>query len=260
MQMSTLFSLTDRVALVTGGCGGIGRALALGLAEAGADVAIADIDLTEANEICDEIESLGRKCLPLQADITQMEDVEHLVATTTAALGGPHILVNNAGTNIRKHIGEVTPDDWDGVLDLNLKSYFFLARSAGRIMAENGGGKVVNMASLMATSVFRNPHGQTYAPYSASKGGVISLTRALAVEWATENIQVNAICPTFIETPLTQRLKDDDAVSRAIIDRTPAGRFGRVEDLVGPCVFLASSASDLVTGTALYVDGGWSAA
>lgn len=259
MVMSTLFSLAGRVALVTGGCGGIGRTLAHGLAAAGADVAIADIDLTNADEICDAIEGLGRRCLPVQADITRMEDVERLVATTTATLGSLHILVNNAGTNVRKRLEDVTADDWDHVLDLNLKSYFFLTRRAAQTMAESGGGKVVNMASLMATSVFRNPHGETYAPYSASKGGVISLTRALAVEWAKQNIQVNAICPSFIETPLTQRLKDDAAVFRAITDRTPMGRFGRVEELVGPCVFLASPASDLITGTALYVDGGWSA-
>jgi NAD(P)-dependent dehydrogenase (short-subunit alcohol dehydrogenase family) len=259
MALSTLFSLADRVALVTGGCGGIGRTLAHGLAVAGADVAIADIDLADADEICETIESLGRKCLALQSDITQIEDVERLVATTSATLGGLDILVNNAGTNIRKRLDQVTADDWDRVLDLNLKSYFFLTRRAGQAMAQAGGGKVINMASLMATSVFRNPHGQTYAPYSASKGGVISLTRALAVEWAMENIQVNAICPTFIETPLTQRLKDDAAVFGAIRDRTPMGRFGRVDELVGPCVFLASAASDLITGTTLYVDGGWSA-
>ncbi len=256
--MSALFSLVDRIALVTGGCGGIGRGLARGLAEAGADIVIADIDLTGADELCAEIETMGRRCLAVKTDITQIEDVERLVSTTTATLGGLHVLVNNAGTNIRKRLDEVTPDDWDRVLDLNLKGYFFLTRHAGQTMAENGGGKVINMASLMATSVFRNPHGQTYAPYSASKGGVISLTRALAVEWAAKNIQVNSICPTFIETPLTQRLKDDPVVFDAIIGRTPMGRFGRVDDLVGPCVFLASRASDLVTGTTLYVDGGWS--
>ena len=257
--MSSLFSLSGKVALVTGGCRGLGRGIAVGLAEAGADVAIADIDLSDADLVKHGIESHGRRCLAIEADITNLEDVERMVGATAASLGRLDILVNNAGTNVRKTLDEVTADDWHRLMDLNLNSYFFVTRAAGEIMAAAGGGKVINMASLMATSVFRNPHGQTYAPYSASKGGVISLTRALAVEWAPRNIQVNAICPTFIETPLTQRLKDDPAVNDAITGRTPAGRFGQIQDVVGPAVFLASPASDLVTGTSLYVDGGWSA-
>ncbi len=255
-----LFDLSGRAALVTGAGRGIGRTLAIGLAAAGADVAAADIDLSEAGEVKEEIERTGRKCLLIEADVTDTASVDRMVTEAAAGLGGLHILVNNAGTNVRKKMDELTEADWDKVLDLNLKSYFFITRRAGEEMKKAGGGKVINIASLMAWSVFRNPHGQTYGPYSASKGGVVSLTRVFAVEWAEENIQVNAICPTFIETPLTRVLQEDKAVNDAITGRTPMGRFGRMEELVGPCVFLASEASSLVTGASLLVDGGWHAA
>jgi len=254
-----LFDLSGRKALVTGAGRGIGRTLAVGLAQAGADVALADIDLSQAGEAKAGIEALGRRCALIRADVTDMASAERMVAEAAGALGGLTILVNNAGTNVRKTLDEVTEADWDKVLDLNLKSYFFITRRAGQEMRKAGGGKVINLASLMGWSVFRSPHGQTYGPYASSKGGVISLTRSFAVEWGKANIQVNAICPTFIETPLTQVLKEDKPVYDAICLRTPMGRFGRMEELVGPCIFLASAASDLVTGISLMVDGGWHA-
>lgn len=254
-----LFDLSGRKALVTGAGRGIGRTLAVGLAQAGADVALADIDLSQAGEAKAQIEALGRRCALIRADVTDMASAERMVAEAADALGGLTILVNNAGTNVRKTLDEVTEADWDKVLDLNLKSYFFITRRAGQEMRKAGGGKVINLASLMGWSVFRSPRGQTYGPYASSKGGVISLTRSFAVEWGKANIQVNAICPTFIETPLTQVLKEDREVYDAICLRTPMGRFGRMEELVGPCIFLASAASDLVTGISLLVDGGWHA-
>ncbi len=253
------FDLSGRAALVTGAGRGIGRTLAVGLASVGANVAISDIDLSQAGEAKREIEYMGRKCLLVEADVTDPGGIEKMVSETAGNLGGLHILVNNAGTNIRMTLDEVGEKDWDKVLDLNLKSFFFLTRRAGAEMKKAGGGKVVNIASLMAWSVFKNPHGQTYGPYSASKGGVVALTRSFAIEWAKENIQVNAICTTYIETPLTQVLKDDKPVYDAITARTPMGRFGKMEELVGPCIFLASKASSLVTGTSLLVDGGWHA-
>ena len=254
-----LFDLSGQKALVTGAGRGIGATLALGLAQAGADVAIADIDLAPADEGRRAIEALERRCTLIEADVPDRAGAERMVAEASAALGGLTILVNNAGTNVRKTMAEVTEEDWDRVLALNLKSLFFITRRAGDEMKKAGGGKVINMASLMGWSVFRNPHGQTYGPYASSKGGVIALTRSFAIEWAKENIQVNAICPTFIETPLTQPLLEDPAVSGAICARTPMGRFGRMEELIGPCVFLASAASNLVTGESLLVDGGWHA-
>ncbi len=254
-----LFDLSGQKALVTGAGRGIGRTLAVGLAEAGADVAIADIDLSQALEGKEAIEALGRKCVLIEADVTDQAGIDRMVAAAADGLGGLTILVNNAGTNVRKTLAELTEEDWDRVLDLNLKSLFFITRRAGEEMKKAGGGKVVNIASLMGWSVFRNPRGQTYGPYASSKGGVISMTRSFAVEWAKENIQVNAICPTFIETPLTQPLIEDPTVSGAIDARTPMGRFGRMDELIGPCVFLASPASSLVTGESILVDGGWHA-
>jgi NAD(P)-dependent dehydrogenase (short-subunit alcohol dehydrogenase family) len=258
MTMS-MFELTGDAALITGAGRGIGRTLAVGLAAAGADVAIADIDVSQATEVKAEITGLGRRCVVIEADVTQLAQCERMVDEAAELLGGLTILVNNAGRNIRKAMDEVGEDDWDQVLDLNLKSYFFATRRAGRYMREAGRGKVINMASLMGLAVFKNPHHQTYGPYAASKGGVISLTRVFAVEWAEYNIQVNAICPTFIETPLTRSLIDDPVVYDAIVARTPMGRFGRMNELVGPCIFLASRASDLVTGISLVADGGWHA-
>jgi len=254
-----LFDLSGQKALVTGGGRGIGATIALGLAQAGADVAIADIDLSPADESRRAIEALGRKCTLIEADVTDRARAEKMVSDTSAALGGLTILVNNSGTNVRKTMAELTEEDWDRILDLNLKSLFFITRRAGEEMKKVGGGKVINMASLMGWSVFRNPHGQTYGPYASSKGGVIALTRSFAIEWAMENIQVNAICPTFIETPLTKPLMDDPAVNSAICGRTPMGRFGQMKELIGPCVFLASPASSLITGESLLVDGGWHA-
>ena len=254
-----LFDLSGEAALVTGGGRGIGRTLAVGLAKAGADVAIADIDVSDVEEARAEIEAMGRDCVIIEADVTAPPECERIVTEASDRLGGLTILVNNAGMNIRRSLEEVDETDWDQVLDLNLKSYFFITRQAGIEMRKAGRGKVINMASLMGLSVFSNPRGQTYGPYAASKGGVVSLTRVFAVEWARYNIQVNAICPTFIETPLTQNLKEDQVVYDAIVNRTPIGRFGEMSELVGPCIFLASRASSLVTGVSLLVDGGWHA-
>ncbi len=255
----SLFDLSGEKALVTGAARGIGRALAEGFAAAGADVAIADIDVEPGQEAKEAIERMGRKCVLISADVTDTASAERMVADAADALGGLTILVNNAGTNIRKRLEEIREEDWDRVLDLNLKSIFFITRRAGEEMKKAGGGKVINIASLMGWSVFRNPRRQTYGPYTSSKSGVIGLTRVFASEWARENIQVNAICPTFIETPLTASLKDDALIYDAICARTPMGRFGQMDELVGPAVFLASKASSLVTGTSLLVDGGWHA-
>ena len=253
----SLFDLTGEVALVTGGGRGIGSRLAAGLASVGAAVAIADRDLSQAEATQAEIKESGGTCLLIAADLAEPDDCNRIVAEASDSLGALTILVNNVGLNVRKQMDEVDERDWDNVLSINLKSYFFTTRRAGREMRKAGHGKVINMASVMGWSVFHNPHGQTYGPYAASKGGVVSLTRAFAVEWARHNIQVNAICPTFIDTPLTRPLRDDPSVFDAIVRRTPMGRFGHVDELVGPTIFLASRASDFITGTSLFVDGGW---
>jgi NAD(P)-dependent dehydrogenase (short-subunit alcohol dehydrogenase family) len=254
------FDLSGRTALVTGGGRGIGRAVAVGLASAGADVAIVDRDLSEVDSARAEIEAMGRRCVLLDADLLSADACETVVEQAVERLGGLTILVNNVGTNIRLALDDVGESDWDAVVDLNLKSFFFVTRAAGKAMRQAGYGKVVNMASLMALSVFSNPHGQTYGPYSASKGGVISLTRSFAVEWAIDGVRVNAVCPAFVDTELTRPLREDPLVSSAIAGRTPMGRFARIDEVVGPVIFLAAPASDFVTGTTLLVDGGWYAA
>jgi NAD(P)-dependent dehydrogenase (short-subunit alcohol dehydrogenase family) len=253
----SLFDLTGETALVTGAAGGVGAVLARGLAAAGAAVALADIDGDRMESVRREISALGGECISLEVDVTRVDQCDEMVEKTEEKLGIVSVLVNSAGTNIRGTLEEVDEVGWDQVLDLNLKATFFATRSAGRGMKRLGRGKVVNIASLMARSVFANPNGQTYGPYSASKGGVVSLTRALSVEWGSHNIQVNALCPTFLDTRLTRVLLDDPIVRQAILDRAPNHAVGMVEDLVGPCIFLASSASNMVTGTALFVDGGW---
>lgn len=254
------FDLTGRTALVTGGGRGIGRGVAIGLASAGADLAIVDKDLSGAGAVRTEIERMGRRCVLLDADLSDARACEAVVEQAVERLGGLTILVNNVGTNVRLPLDDVDESAWDAVVDLNLKSFFFTTRAAGKAMREAGYGKVVNMASLMALSVFSNPHGQTYGPYAASKGGVVSLTRSFAVEWATAGVRVNAVCPAFVDTELTRPLRDDPLVSTAISGRTPMGRFATIDEVVGPVVFLASPASDFVTGTTLLVDGGWYAA
>ena len=253
----SLFDLSGDSALITGAAGGIGAELARGLAAAGALVALADIDGTRLQAVGRDIAGMGKDCVTIEVDVTEPAACEDMVGRTSKELGAVTILVNSAGTNVRGTLDDIDETGWDRVLDLNLKATFFASRSAGREMKKVGRGKVVNIASLMAWSVFANPRGQTYGPYSASKGGVVSLTRALAVEWAPHNIQVNALCPTFLDTPLTRPLIEDPEVHQAILDRAPNHAFGRAEDLVGPCIFLASRASDLVTGTSLFVDGGW---
>ena len=228
------FGLSGRAALVTGAGRGIGRTLAVGLASAGADVAITDIDLSQAGEAKREIESMGRKCLLVEADVTDPGGIEKMVSETAGNLGGLHILVNNAGTNIRMTLDEVGEKDWDKVLDLNLKSFFFITRRAGAEMKKAGGRQGGQHRLPHGLVRLQEPARADLRPYSASKGGVISLTRSFAVEWAKENIQVNAICPTYIETPLTQVLKDDKPVYDAITARTPMGASGRWRSSSGP--------------------------
>ena len=255
----SLFDLSGAKALVTGAARGIGRTMAEGFAAAGADVVIADIDIEPAAEAKEAIEGMGRKCALIQTDVTDMESAERMVVEAAAAFGGLTILVNNAGTNVRKTLWDISEADWDRILDLNLKSIFFITRRAGEEMKKAGGGKVINISSLMGWSVFRNPRQQCYGPYTSSKSGLIGLTRVFAREYATDNIQVNAICPTFIETPLSRTMLEDPGFRSFVTERIATGTVGRPEDVMGAVVYLASDASALVTGSALMIDGGWTA-
>jgi 2-deoxy-D-gluconate 3-dehydrogenase len=247
----SLFDLKGKTALVTGGNGGIGLAMARGLAQAGAKVAIAGRD---PGKNAAAAKALSGEVLTIQADVRKEASCRAMVDEAAGKLGRLDILVNNAGMNIRKQPQEYALEEWREVLDTNLTSAFVAAQAAYPHMKRAGGGKIVNIGSMM--SIF----GAAFvAPYGASKGGIVQLTRALACAWARERIQVNAVLPGWIDTALTQRARQDVAgLHERVLARTPAGRWGEPEDLAGIAVFLCSKASDFVTGTAIPVDGGYS--
>jgi len=249
--VSELFSLAGRVALVTGGSRGLGAAIAVGLAEAGADVAVHGH--TRATDgTCQRILALGRRALPLAGDLSRATVPDALVERTAAALGRLDILVNNAGTIRRAPAAETTDEEWLGVLEVNLNSVFRMCRSAGQRMLAQGGGRIINLASLLS---FQG--GFTVPAYAAAKGGVAQLTKALANEWAGRGVNVNAIAPGYMRTENTAALRADPVRSRQILERIPAGRWGEPADVVGAVVFLAAPASAYVQGHLLVVDGGW---
>jgi 2-dehydro-3-deoxy-D-gluconate 5-dehydrogenase len=246
-----MFDLKGKAALVTGGNGGIGLGMAKGLAAAGAAVAIAGRD---AQKNSAALASIGKNCISLKGDIADEKQCRALVDEAAGQLGRLDILVNNAGINIRKLPQDLTLADWKEVMDTNLTSAFVASQAAYPHMKRAGHGKIVNIGSMM--SIF----GAAYlAPYAASKGGIVQLTRALASAWAKDNIQVNAVLPGWIDTALTQRARKElSGLNERVLSRTPAGRWGEPADLAGIAVFLCASASDFVTGTAIPVDGGYS--
>ncbi len=246
------FKLNNKVALVTGASTGLGAAIAVALAEAGADVA-AHGNSRSADRTCQKIKDLGRRSVAVLGDLRDKAVPRRLIAETTRHFGQLDILVNNAGTIRRAPAVDYSEDDWTTVLEINLSSVFRLSQLAGRQMIETGdGGKIVNITSLLA---FQG--GITVPAYAASKGGVTQLTKALANEWAKYGINVNAIAPGYMRTDNTVALQADETRNRQILERIPAGRWGEPEDLAGAAVFLASTASDYLHGHVLVVDGGW---
>jgi 2-deoxy-D-gluconate 3-dehydrogenase len=248
--MSHMFDLTGKVAVVTGANTGIGQGIAVGLARAGADIAL--VARSDASETVQLVEGVGRRCVTITADLSTIEPCERIVAETLAGLGRLDILVNNAGIIRRDDALDFTEDDWDAVVDTNLKTPFFLSQAAGRHMAEHGGGSIINIASMLT---FQG--GIRVASYTASKSGVGGLTKLLANEWAAKGITVNAIAPGYIATNNTAALQADETRNRQILERIPAGRWGEPGDLAGAAVFLASEAARYVQGHVLAVDGGW---
>jgi 2-deoxy-D-gluconate 3-dehydrogenase len=244
------FDLTGRRALVTGANAGIGQAIALALAEAGADIAL--VGRSSPDETMAAIAETGRKAASIPADLSSIEPVARIVAEAVSALGGIDILVNNAGIIRRNDLADFTEDDWDAVLSTNLKTLFFLSQAAAEHMVAQGSGKIVNIASLLS---FQG--GIRVPSYAAAKSGVAGVTRAMANELAPRGIQVNAIAPGYIATNNTTALQADEARSRQILERIPAGRWGHPDDIGGTAVFLASGAADYITGQILAVDGGW---
>jgi len=244
------FDLSGKTAIVTGANTGIGQGVAVALAEAGADVAL--VGRTPAEATAEMVRSAGRMATLIDADLASIAPVAGIVERTVAELGRIDILVNNAGIIRRADALDFSEDDWDSVIDTNLKSVFFLAQAAARHMVASGGGKIINIASLLS---FQG--GIRVASYTSSKSGVAGLTRLLANEWAAKGINVNAIAPGYVATNNTAALRADEVRNRQILERIPAGRWGQPADLGGAAVFLASSASDYVHGQILAVDGGW---
>jgi 2-deoxy-D-gluconate 3-dehydrogenase len=248
--------LDGKVALVTGAAGGIGSAVAKAYAEAGADCIVAERPerMDDLEAVCEVIRSHGRRAEPLPLQLPEAVSIEEHVGQAMALMGRIDILVNNAGVNRPADAFDVTEEDWDLVLGVNLKGLFFLSQQVGRHMRDAGGGKIINMSSIMGVVGYYQR-----AAYCSSKAAVVNLTKVLAIEWAPFKINVNAIGPTFVVTPLTQPYFDDPVKSQELVSRIPWGRAGQPEDIVGAAVFLASDAAELITGHTMLVDGGWTA-
>ena len=248
------FDLKGRVAVVTGGNGGIGLGMARGMAAAGAAIVVAGRNREKSARAVTELEGLGARAVAIEVDVTDEASVTALIRAAAERWGRLDVLVNNAGTNIRKEPQDLTLDEWRRVLDTNLTSAFLASRAAYPSMKAQGGGKIINIGSMM--SIF----GASFASaYAASKGGMVQFTKALAAAWARDNIQVNAVLPGWIDTELTEGARREvPGLHERVLARTPAGRWGVGDDLAGIAVFLAGRASDFVTGTAIPVDGGYS--
>lgn len=250
-----MFSLKGKKALVTGGSRGIGRGIALALAKQGADVAVNyRSNRQEADKVVSEIKKKGREAFAIQADVSSVDDVIRMFGEIEKQWGKLNILVNNAGVAHFSSFEEMAEEEWDRTLDVNLKGQFLCAREAVKLMKQKG-GKIINISSVASGGVGVGT--AKMAHYVASKGGVVAMTEALAVEVAPYKINVNAIAPGFIETDMTKELIGDEKAKKAFLGRIPWGRFGKPEDIGAAAAFLASDEADYVTGTVLYVDGGW---
>jgi 2-deoxy-D-gluconate 3-dehydrogenase len=250
------FNLEGKAAVVTGGGSGIGRSIALGLAQAGANVVITELPgkMEAAQTTAELVRSTGKQAVTVELDVTSTASIASMVDQACGAFGRIDVLVNNAGIIIRKKAVEVSEEEWDKVMDVNLKGVFFTSQAVGKQMIRQKAGKIINIASI--NGVIGSAERSSY---TASKAGVINLTRTLAAEWAEFGIHVNAIGPTYLLTPLTENLFANDSFREDYFRRQPIQRIGTPEDLVGAVIFLASPASDLVTGHTIMVDGGWTA-
>lgn len=254
MSILNSFRLDSKVALVTGGGQGIGQAFANALAEAGASVAIVDINPDTAEKVSQEIKALGQDSIPIVADVTALDDVKMIIDRVMEKWGRLDIAVNNAGMTLWKNAEDVSEEEWDKVVDLNLKAVFFCSQAEAKVMIPQKYGKIINTASMSATIV---NYPQSQASYNSSKAGVVHLTKSLASEWAKHGIRVNCISPGYTLTPLVNSIPEVKELLPLWTKLTPLGRLAQVDDLKGAIVFLASPASDFITGHDLIVDGGY---
>ena len=246
------FNLKGKTAMVTGAARGLGKACALALANAGADIALGLRDGNSASELVQEIEDMGRQAIPLQMDVSSMDQIRSAVQTAHDTLGRIDILVNNVGIAPPNPAEEVTEKDYDETFLLNVKAMFFTSQAVGTIMIEQGGGKIINMSSQAGFIAL-----QDESVYCMTKAAVNHMTRNLASEWAKYNINVNAVAPTFIETPGTEPWLNDPEFRKGVLDMIPLGRIGKPMEVAGAVVFLASNAASLITGEIMLIDGGW---
>jgi len=249
-----MFDLTGKVAIVTGATKGLGRGMAEGLAKAGANVVIVSRNKAECEATAEEIAKLGVKTLACPCDVTKMEMIPHLVESTVSAFGRIDILVNNAGVAVTKPAEEMTEADWDFVMSTNLKGVFFLAQAVGRVMIAQKSGRIINIASMFGLVGDKN-----ILPYLASKGGVLQMTKGLALEWAKHHITVNAVAPGYVITSINQKELTDEAIQRRMFSKTPLRRYGTPEEIAGTVIYLASDEAAFVTGSVYSIDGGWGA-
>ena len=248
------FDLSGKVALVTGSTKGIGRGIALGLAKAGADIVVTSRHLDECEVVARIVERMGKRALPVSADVTDISSLKLMVEKVLSHFKSIDILVNNAGTSMTKRAEDITEEDWNKIINLDLKSVFFCSQLVGRHMIGRKQGKIINVASILGLIGDRQ-----VLTYCVSKGGVIQMTKALALEWVRYNIQVNALCPGYIRTSMNDADLADERIYKHILGKIPMRRLALPEDLEGAAVFLSSAASDYMTGQALVVDGGWTA-
>jgi 2-deoxy-D-gluconate 3-dehydrogenase len=249
------FRLDGKTAVITGASRGLGRHIALALAEAGADVALIGRMLAELEPVAQEARGMGRRAALVTADVSDESAGRRAIEEAAGQLGGIDILVNNAGTNVQQSTLEITPEVWDAIIDLNFRGAFFVAQAAARAMVARGrGGRIINMSSQMAEVGFYKR-----AAYCASKAGMLGFTRAMAIELAPHGIRVNAVGPTFIDSPLAREMMQDRQIAEEVLRRLPIGRLGRMEEVAAAVVFLATDGADLITGHHLLVDGGWTA-
>jgi NAD(P)-dependent dehydrogenase (short-subunit alcohol dehydrogenase family) len=253
MDTSEIFQLRGKTAIVTGASRGIGEAIAKGFAEVGADLVLVSRNLSALEKVKKEIEISGRKALPVRADIGNPDEINKAIETTLKIFPKIDILVNNAGISpILKKAEEITLKEWEEIVRVNLTGTFLFCQAVGKAMIKQGGGKIINMASVGGVVAF--PRQITYC---VTKGGIIQMTKVLAIEWAKYNIQVNTIGPAYLETELTKGMRESKIISEDLLRKTPMGRFGKPEEIVGAAIYLASDASSYVTGQTLFVDGGW---